>query len=178
MESGSIFWKSICSTKSTAIKKHYHEADHEIHGLLQASHIALADIRQDRAAWSGEWANFASLTPRVTLSRLCNALVDYGVFREFALLVVKDKRLGEVFKARSGPTTLSPKQLITAVEREGGRASGLAQQLFDLAECLMLTDVKARRHSRARELADLAIDRKRAKLKLDKRHGAIQPVPD
>ena len=156
--------------------KHYHEADHEIHGLLKTSYNELASLQQDRAAWSGEWAHFSTVTPRVALTRMCNTLVDYGVFRDFALQVVQDEQLRPIFKATSGATTLTPKQLISRVEREGTQAHALTQRLFAIAEVLILMKVKARRHSRARELADLAMDRKRAKVILDKRHGAITPM--
>ena len=127
------------------------------------------------AAWHQEWAHFAALPDAVALKRLCNVLVEYRLFRQFVLDVMQDKTLRQTFPSGEGETQLSTEDLIHTVTAVPDQSHTLTLRLFEVAEVLVLTTLKNRRHSRARELADLAMDRKRAKHILDKQAGIIEP---
>ena len=148
--------------------KHFHEDDHALRSLLQAARQAQQATHSDLKCLSAEAAALPNLPPPVAMSRLCKTLCTDGLFGRYILLCAKDRTLREALQIGPHGVQLSAAALVAKVEAAGPGQRALCERLFCRAEHLFLTTLKDFRHSRARELADLAVERKRAKYVLER----------
>lgn len=138
--------------------------DTELRGLADMATTEARRIDAEWENWCREAESLEALSPAVTVTRLCATLAELDLLTAFIISVGDERRLRQALSVFGASTTeITPATLVESIVLAGEVDPDILEALFAVAETLFLTKLKNWRHSRAREMADLGIERKRVK---------------